>query len=310
LTPPRKEFCLTVLSLSTMWGVGRFDSLAPFASTAEELAFSHLELNYAPTPEMVNELLHIHHLPISSIHVPCPWGTFKDTPAHRLLLNSTDAEERDAALGFAHRTIELASRLGAPYVIVHAGAVAPAFPVETELRNLYRQNGKDDERFHQVRQRLRAVREKEREPYLHLAYESLVKLARHGASCGVKLALENRYYYSEVPSLEEMETFLADLGPSVAGYWHDVGHAENQARLGFTPHREWLERLGPRMLGVHLHDINALSDHHAPGKGSMDWPLIAQHLPREAFRVLELNKANERNEIQAALTLLRKEGII
>jgi sugar phosphate isomerase/epimerase len=293
-----------------MWGVGRFDGIAPFASAAENLNFSHLELNYAPTPEMVDELFKIDHLPVSGVHIPCPWGTFKETPAYRLLLNSLDEDERKAALGFAYRTVDLAAQLGAGYVIVHSGAVAPAFDVETRLRDLYRNGQNDGEAFHKAREHLITLREDEKQPYLKKARESLTELAEHAKQKGIKLALENRYYYSEIPSLQEMEQFLDFLGPDVAGYWHDAGHAENQARLGFSPHEAWLNTLSPRMLGIHLHDIKALSDHHAPGMGTMDFAMLARHVPANAFRVLELNRANELNDVKAGLTLLREMGII
>ena len=61
---------------------------------------------------------------------------------------------------------------------------------------------------------------------------------------GVALGLENRLHHHEIPLPDEALALLAEYPPELVGYWHDVGHAEVQARLGYVDKRVWLMALG------------------------------------------------------------------
>jgi sugar phosphate isomerase/epimerase len=124
------------------------------------------------------------------------------------------------------------------------------------------------------------------------------------------LGLENRVYFREIPNINEMAELLNRVEGSLVGYWHDVGHAEVQQRLGFTPHEEWLIKFGGRMIGIHLHDVNGVSDHRVPGRGDVDWGMIAKYLPQEAIRTCEINQRNEEELVKEAIPFLRKVEIL
>ena len=143
---------------------------------------------------------------------------------------------------------------------------------------------------------------------MDIAFHSLRQLAEYAGQHGVVLGLENRYYCCEIPNLDEVELLLDEFS-GTTGYCHDTGHAENQARLGFTPHEEWLKHLAPRLVETHLHDIEGIDDHKAPGKGSLNWDMIARHLRQDALCVLELNRYNSVHDIQSGMLLLEQQGI-
>ena len=67
--------------------------------------------------------------------------------------------------------------------------------------------------------------------------------------------IENRLHYHEIPLPAEGAWLFADYAPELVGYWHDVGHAEVQARLGYVDKRAWLDALGPRMFALTLEGL-------------------------------------------------------
>ncbi len=90
-------------------------------------------------------------------------------------------------------------------------------------------------------------------------------------SFGVRLGLENRYHYFDIPTPDEMSALLAMAEPDRLGFIYDVGHAMAMDRLGFFPNEVWLKRFGRRIIGTHLHDVIGISDHQAPGLGDVDF---------------------------------------
>jgi sugar phosphate isomerase/epimerase len=103
---------------------------------------------------------------------------------------------------------------------------------------------------------------------------------------------------------------LADYTSDEVGYWHDVGHAEVQARLGYVDKRAWLDALAPRTIGCHLHDVDGIGDHRAPGRGDVEWEYLAAGLPPAAQRVLEINQHEPDDAVAGAVAFLRERGVV
>jgi sugar phosphate isomerase/epimerase len=298
------------VALSTMWGIGRFEHMADFASRAQELGFSHIELNYQVTGDMLEELVEGSPLPISSVHCPCPGRQLPDGRwTYRLRLSSEDEEERSLALQGALETVDTAVRVGAGLIVVHVGSVPLDEGLEPRLREMHKNGAGQAPEYQELRELLLAQREARRGPYLDASFQSLRQIVDYATDRGVKVGLESRFYFHEIPNLQEAAWLLEEFGDGV-GYWHDVGHAENLARLGFTPHEEWLRTLGSRMVGIHLHDIDQLTDHKAPGLGSLDLAAIAPYVPDAALRVCELNNGNSEEEVKSGLALLEEAGLV
>jgi len=302
------------LSLSTMWAQQpRFvEDMHAFVDEAAALGYDAIEVSHA-TPEVpFNRLLEHHNVTISSIHAPAPLiRDATDRANSSLNLAALDEDERRAAIDYTVGSIEFTKRVGGKFVVVHLGAIGnDMFPDERELRRLYDAGTREGERVEELRAAIIRRRAEERGPWLEKARATLRELAGHAARAGVRLGLENRLHYHEFPQYDEAAELLAELPPDVAGYWHDVGHAEVLWRLGLVDKRKWLDTNGSRCIGAHLHDVTGLADHRAPGNGDVDWSYIAAGIPNGALRVFEINQSQPPEAVANAIPFLRERGVI
>ncbi|MBN1136710.1 MAG: sugar phosphate isomerase/epimerase [Anaerolineae bacterium] len=298
-------------ALSTMWAVGRFTKLADFFDAGRNLGFARFELNHAVTSAML-EGLSLDGM-ITSVHEPCPADLSMGVLRERNWLVSAPAEEnRRRGVAAIRRSIDLAHKLGVGVVVVHPGRVDIDTDLESELARLYRAGEGGRPEYARAKERLVAARAAQAETNMRSVRRSLVELAEYAAEKGVRLGLENRYHYHEIPLPDELEDLLSlDLG-GVVGYWHDVGHAQTLENLGFGTHEEWLCRFaGPRgrLIGVHLHDVVGITDHQAAGKGQVDWEMVARYLPADALRTCEFFSSNSPEEVAAGARFLAEKGL-
>jgi sugar phosphate isomerase/epimerase len=294
------------IALSTMWAIGRFQSLADFFNAGRKLGFTRFELNHAVNSGMLKGLSLDGS--IASIHEPCPADLSTMTLRERnWLVSAPDEENRRQGVAAVRRSIDLAHELGAQVVIVHPGQVDIDPCLEATLVNLYNEGRSGQAEYAQARERLVTARAAQAPVNMRSVHRSLIELAAYAAQVGVRLGLENRYHYAEIPLPDELDDLL-DLGcGEVIGYWHDVGHAQVLQHLGFYTHEEWLRRFaGPqgRLIGVHLHDVVGVKDHLAAGLGQVDWELVAKYLPACALRTCEFQPFNSPQEVAAGVKWL------
>ncbi len=152
-------------------------------------------------------------------------------------------------------------------------------------------------------------REAAKGPHLDAALESMRALGTHALETGVRLGVECRDNYVEIPSLDEFGEVLSACDGLPVGYWHDAGHGAKLDYLGFLEHEEFLRRYGQQMVGMHIHDTRAGRDHLAPGQGSTDFAMLARYLLPGTVRTLELNRVVTAAEISQALDLLEPLGV-
>ncbi|MFO7773491.1 MAG: TIM barrel protein [Dehalococcoidia bacterium] len=305
-----KESKLFEVSLSTMWAKGRFGHMAAFAAKALELGFTHVEANSSVSPEMLRGLIET-AVPISSIHCPCPTAlSSRGIPVSSRSLSALDESERTEAISFAKHTIDLASSLSATAIVLHMGEVPIDLSLQDKLYKLCAESQGQTEEYSQAKEELLDQRISRVAPYLDAARESLRELGEYARQKGIMLGLETRFHFHEIPNIDEMAELLNEVpGPSV-GYWHDVGHAEVQERLGFSLHEEWLSRFEHRMIGIHLHAVLGISDHQAPGQGEMNWAMVAKYLPPGIIKVCEIGPWNDEEQVQGVVNHLRKQRIV
>lgn len=302
------------LSLSTMWAQqDRFVAdMHLFAREAAALGYDAIEIAHSLPAAPFQRLLSYPEVPISSIHAPAPLtrdGANRPNSARNLA--SLDDAERRAAIDDTKRSIELTQQAGGRYVVVHLGGVGtPMFDAEKEMRRLFDTGTHDGERMDELRDACYRQRAETAEPWLEQARVTLRELTAFAEGHGIGLGIENRLHYHEIPLPAEAAWLVADYAHEVAGYWHDVGHAEVQARLGFVDKRLWLDTNGSRTLGSHLHDVTGLADHRAPGNGDVDWSYIAAGLPAAALRVFEINQGQPAADVGAAIGFLRDRGVV
>jgi sugar phosphate isomerase/epimerase len=301
---------LLEVSLSTMWAKGRFSHMAGFAAKARELGFTHIEANTSLSPRMFSELLKT-TAPISSIHSPCPAVlSSRGILVSSLSLSSLDESERMEAVSFTEKTIDLAANVRAKAVVLHMGEVPVDLSLQDRLYKLHDGGYAQTKEYSQAKEKLVCQRMSQVPPYLDAARKSLQELTEYSQQKGIILGLETRFHPNEIPNMDEMAELLNEVSENLVGYWHDVGHAEVQQQLGFSLHEEWLSRFKDKMVGIHLHDIRGTSDHQAPGKGNMNWEMVAKYLPPGIVRVCEIGEWNDEEQMQGVVRFLQKKGIV
>lgn len=300
------------LALSTMWAMQpRFQhDLHAFLEAAAALGYDGVEINHSMDAQMVGAILASGVLPVTSVHAPAPLERHTTAGWNRELnLASTDEAERSLAVRFTTRSVDLAVEAGAKYVVVHLGGIGKRMlHGERRLRELWsRRDLAPDEWERTVDE---AVRERAAlaEPHLDRARRSLDALVEYASHRGVAIGLECRLHYHEVPLPHELAELLAPYPASVAGYWHDVGHAEVQHRLGLIDRTAWFDLLGERLLGVHLHDVRALVDHRAPGTGDVDFGWLAARVGIDVARTFEIDQHEPDDAVARALDVVRAAG--
>jgi HAD superfamily hydrolase (TIGR01549 family) len=297
-------------SLSTMWAIKTLPTLEDFFEFARRTGFARIELNHKVTSAMLSGI-DLENYRFSSVHEPCP----ADISADELkkwdwLISSTKEENRCQGVKAIQRTIDLAHKLGAPTIVIHAGQAHADQQPEKELRSLIALGKREADEYRNIRQKMVAVRAKSAEASFAAVRKSLAELLAYADGTGVCLGIENRYHYNEIPSPDELEELLTLAGPDRIGFLFDVGHAEALDRLGFYQHEEWLTRFGTRIVGTHLHDMIGTTDHYAPGLGNVDFSKVAAYLPGNAYRTCEFQTFNNPEQVKAGLKLLMERGCI
>jgi sugar phosphate isomerase/epimerase len=293
-----------------MWAKDRFSYMAEFAAKARELGFTHIEANSLISARMLSELIKT-TVPISSIHSPCPAVlSSRGIPVSSLSLSSLNGDERMEAVSFAKKTIDLATDVGAKAIVLHMGEVPIDLSLQDRLYKLHDGGCAQTKEYRQVKEKLIHQRLSLAHSYADAARRSLQDLSKYSRQRGIILGLETRFHINEIPNRDEMAELLNEVSDSLVGYWHDVGHAEVQQQLGFSLHEEWLSRFKNKIVGIHLHDIHGISDHHAPGKGNMDWEMVARYLPDGIVRVCEIGGWTDEEQMQGVIKFLGKKGIL
>ena len=117
----------------------------------------------------------------------------------------------------------------------------------------------------------------------------------------IRIGVENREHYEAVPSERDFLDFLRLLDKPNAGYWHDFGHAQIKENLALLDHADWLDRMGSRAFGCHVHDVKwPFKDHCPPFTGEVNFAKLIPKLPQGCLFVFELRPGFSREEIVAA----------
>lgn len=283
-----------------------------FMARAGELGYAAIELNHSMDAQMIGVALAHPVLPVASVHAPAPLERHPERGWNRELnLASLDDTERALAVQYTQRTIEVAATAGARHVVVHLGGAGTRLLAgERRLRALY------DRRSEATAEWTQAIEDAHREratmaaPYLEAAARSLSALAETAARHRVAIGLECRLHHHEIPLPHEAATLLAPYPATVAGYWHDVGHAEVQHRLGLVDRAAWFDLLGARLIGMHLHDVRGIVDHRAPGNGDVDFEWLAARAPADAARTMEIDQRESDDDVARSVHVLRAAGLL
>lgn len=297
-------------SISTMWGMRNFPGLEDFFIAAQRMGFGSIELNHQVNSAMLAGI-DLASYAFSSVHEPCPADVSADELKTRdWLISSLDEANRRRGVESIVRSIHLAKELGARAIVIHAGTVVGDWKDESELKALFTAGKAGTPEFAALRHRLIMNRAAAARPHIQSVKRSLLELLEVASPLGIRLGLENRYHYQEIPLLDELDELLG-LAPSPElGFWYDMGHAQVMDRLGFLPHKAWLERCASRMIGVHVQDVTGIIDHGAPGFGEVDYDMVLPFIPKDAIRTFEVRPSNSPEQVRQALAFLVGKGFI
>lgn len=305
-----------MLSISTAYNIDKKKSWEKLVSDVKSLGFDSVELNVEIPEKWMSDIeqsVNAGEIKISSLHNYCP--ELENLPEGRtiysgFLLTSDNNEERELAVKYTIRTIDWAKRFNAKAVVIHAGEVHTD-PSGREFIKYIQQFGRNGKLYKHYENALMLDRKKKSSKYMENLYRSLDKILSYMSDKDILLGLENRFYYHEIPNIEEVLQIIDKFSGAPIGYWHDTGHAEIFVRNGWVKrHLDFLEPLYSRLIGMHLHDLREFSDHFAPGSGDFDFSILKPYISQNTIMVVEAHQKSTFTEVKEGINYLRKTGFI
>ena len=276
----------------------------------DELGFTRIELGHGVRISLmpgIQKMFEAGEVTFSSLHNFCPLPVeVMHASPDCYKFSAIRPQERERAVKQSFQTIDFAERLGAPFVVLHCGEV-PMNPITDELIALAKQGQLLSREY--VRRKIDAVKKREqRAPaYLERTKDCLKRIVEYAASKNIRLGIEGRRGYEEMPNEKELPALLDELNSPHAGYWHDFGHIQIKENLGFLNHEEWLRTIGSRALGCHLQDVVwPGQDHQPPFAGHVDLGRLVPLLAPDCIFVWELSPRKTVDEICRSVELWKQ----
>ncbi|MEZ5405291.1 MAG: TIM barrel protein [Verrucomicrobiia bacterium] len=150
------------------------------------------------------------------------------------------------------------------------------------------------------------LRQKKVVPLWDRVHECLSSIIPYAKNKKIKLGIENRAYFGELPFEEEFTTLWNRYPSDTLVYWHDFGHAQLKQERSWLNHWETFSQQKNHLGGCHIHDARFPSqDHQALGKGNIEWPLFLSQLATTIPWVLEFHPKTSEDHIQKSLNILK-----
>ncbi|HBU70008.1 MAG TPA: hypothetical protein DEE98_06435 [Elusimicrobia bacterium] len=305
-----------MLSLSTAYNIRRHESWNSLRDEVLGFGINSVELNVQVPEAWFGDIVKSvasGEISVSSLHNYCP--KLENLPENRSIysgyfLSSDDPGEFALAVQNTLKTIDFAARVNARAVVIHAGTV----PMElsgVELYNYAVKFGIKGMLFEKYKSTVLSARNKLAPKYLDNLMRSMDQCLNAASKRNVTLCLENRLYPHEIPSVEETLMLIDKFKGAPLAYWHDNGHAEVFVRLGLAASQDdFLKPLSKHIFGMHLHDINGLEDHFAPGSGDFDFSRLKAYIGKETLLVIEAHAKSTAGELKNAVKYLTDRQII
>jgi sugar phosphate isomerase/epimerase len=265
-----------------------------------DLGFDKVELSHGIRITLVPGILKAVEegvVKVGSTHnfCPLPMGAAQAAP-NFFQPSSADDREREQWQRQTKRSIDFAAQVGATLLVCHLGSVKFTWLEPDRHMTAYRQAHPDavasgDKGYRALVDKALQKLRRSMPPYWQRTQDSVRSVLDYASEKNVRLGLENRERFEELPVDSDFPGFLAGMAaPSPAGYWHDVGHAHLKAGMGLIDHRRQLEDNAARLLGFHLHDVDAEGhDHQAIGTGAVDFDMVSQFWRPEQIFIIELS---------------------
>lgn len=277
-----------------------------------DLGFDHVELSHGIRITLVPGILKGVEeglVKVASTHNFCPLPTGVVQAAPNLFEPSAcEHREHDQWLRHTKRSIDFAAQVKSRVLVCHLGSVGffwfnPARNIRNYLRDHHDAGRTPDDKAYQALLAKSLVRLRKRMgPFWEQTKASLNEIYDYAAQKGIKLGLENREKFEELPLDADYAEFVAGQ-PTTApiGYWHDTGHADIKEGMGLLNHRQHLASNAARLIGFHLHDVSAKgADHQAVGSGHIDFKMVSEFWRPEHLLTLELSPRITVEDVKAS----------
>jgi sugar phosphate isomerase/epimerase len=294
-----------MIAFSTCWNSSRHTDGGEMLQEILDLGFDYIELGHGVRISLmpgIQKMFESGKVKFSSLHnfCPLPVEVLHASP-DCYQFSSPYGNERERAVKQTFQTIDFADRLGAPFVVMHLGEV-PMRPITDDLITLARKGNLLSREY--VREKIRAVEKREATAPAYLAQvkDCLKRVVEYASGKKVKLGIEGRRGYEEIPSERELPPLLEELNSTQVGYWHDFGHIQIKENLAFLDHADWLRQIGPHTLGCHVQDcIWPAQDHQPPFAGDVDLAKLVPLLPKDCAWVWEMSPRKTAEEIRKSV---------
>lgn len=265
-----------------------------------DLGFERVELSHGIRITLVPGILKAVEeglVKVGSVHnfCPLPMGVFNAAP-NFFQPSSPDSKEREQWVRQTKRSIDFASQVGASLMVCHLGSVRYFWFAPDRHMNAYLEEHPDavrtgDKAYATLVEKALQKLRKGMAPYWQRTQEAVLSVLDYAGEKKVRLGLENRERFEELPVDADFPQFLASMPLNApAGYWHDAGHAHLKEGMGLINHRRQLEDNASRLLGFHLHDVDSEGhDHQAIGSGTVDFEMLSRFFRPEHLFVIELS---------------------
>jgi len=299
-----------MLSISTSWFDQNKQPIGEWLKRVKKIGYNAVELSYKVTQDQLDEAIGVLEkldMKVSSIHNFCPTPNDGDSVRHisnYYRLSSLEEEERLSAVKWTKIAIDTAVIVSAKVVIIHAGTLDFEDERSPKLFQLFIDGQVETPEFNIERKRILNARNDKKGPYIEALNKSLDEVTTYARVKGIIIGMETRYYPIEIPNFEEIGYFLNQYDKQVMGYWHDVGHAEINGRLGVISHQKFLDTYRERLIGVHLHGVKGRRDHLAPFEGDMNLKQYLPYFMDPVIRVVESKNFADEELIQQAVKKL------
>lgn len=303
-----------MLAFSTCWNNSRHTDGESMIDEIIDLGFSNIELSHGMTIAKlpgIQKAYRAGKFTCSGVHnyFPSPVEVMIDAP-DAYEYTSHREFDRKRAMDMTFKSLELAAEFKARYLVLHMGST-PLNPKKftkplTELVAAGKQHDQD-----YIKRKIDFIKKREKNSalYYRRAIEALEQLAPKAEEYGVKLAVESRSRFEDMPNEREMLRLQDHFKDHPwIGYWHDFGHVQLKHNLGLLDHEEWLESVSSYIIGGHVHDVEwPARDHRTPFTGTLNYPTLLEHFPTGCPLVWELSPTRQSAEIKSSLKIWKEK---
>jgi sugar phosphate isomerase/epimerase len=256
-----------------------------------DLGFEYAELSHGTRISLMPGILdavNAGEIKISSLHNFCPLPMGVNNSAPNLYQFTAESDrERDSAIKHTLKTLEFATRVKAPLVVLHLGSVEMK-DYSGKFKEMLERGEKASTKYEKLVAELVKIREAKKGRFVERLYASLRKVIPEAEARGLKLGCENREALEELPFEDDFALLFRELSSPVMTYWHDTGHAQIKENLGFIQHAQHLQTYSERLSGFHIHDVQPPArDHCAPGSGSVNFAALKPMVKPQHINVFE-----------------------